>query len=188
MITSQVCLSILLFSLCTHCSWSKGSTSNVADTKCCLFFSNLNWGSTTRPIDSSWCYSGSWTGGVGSSGRGRYLTLSNLYTLYAFCMNYVMPVLWDLFIKDTLWPANLSTVERLSTLQRWKCISTIGKSIFGALKSVLCREVVYMVSFIGVFFNRGSTVYVQSHVWYAVWWGFSLKKTWQFSITPILRL
>ena len=30
-----------------------------------------------------------------------------------------------------------------------KCISTIGKSIFGALESVLCKEVVYMVSFIG---------------------------------------
>ena len=27
---------------------------------------------------------------------------------------------WGLFIKDTLGPANLSTVERLSTLQRWK--------------------------------------------------------------------
>ena len=27
---------------------------------------------------------------------------------------------WDLFIKDTLGPANMSTVERLSTLQRWK--------------------------------------------------------------------
>ena len=27
---------------------------------------------------------------------------------------------WDLFIKDTLEPANLSTVERLSTLQMWK--------------------------------------------------------------------
>ena len=25
---------------------------------------------------------------------------------------------WDLFVKDTLGPANLSTVERLSTLQR----------------------------------------------------------------------
>ena len=25
---------------------------------------------------------------------------------------------WDLFIKDTLGPANLSTVERLSTLQK----------------------------------------------------------------------
>ena len=51
--------------------------------------------------------------------------------------------------KDTLGPANLFTVERLSTLQRWKCISTIGESICGALESVLCREVVYMVSFIG---------------------------------------
>ena len=60
-----------------------------------------------------------------------------------------MKIRWDLFIKDTLGPANLSTVERLFTLQMSKCISTIGKSIFGALESVLCREVVYMVSFIG---------------------------------------
>ena len=28
-----------------------------------------------------------------------------------------------------------------------KCISTIGKSIFGALESVLCREVVYLTSY-----------------------------------------
>ena len=27
---------------------------------------------------------------------------------------------WNLFIKDTLGPVNSSTVERLSTLQRWK--------------------------------------------------------------------
>ena len=31
-----------------------------------------------------------------------------------------------------------------------KCISTIGKAIFGASESVLCREVVYMVSFSGI--------------------------------------
>ena len=54
----------------------------------------------------------------------------------------------NLFIKDTLGPGNLSAVERLSTLQRWKCISTIGKSLIGASESVLCREVVYMESFI----------------------------------------
>ena len=36
---------------------------------------------------------------------------------------------WDLFIKDTF-------------------ISTIERSIFGALERVLCTEVVYMVSFI----------------------------------------
>ena len=29
-----------------------------------------------------------------------------------------MGVQWDFFIKDTLGPANMSTVERLSTLQR----------------------------------------------------------------------
>ena len=51
--------------------------------------------------------------------------------------------------KGHIGPANLSTVERLSTLQRWKCISTIGKSTFGALECVLCREVISMVSFIG---------------------------------------
>ena len=30
----------------------------------------------------------------------------------------VLILQWDLFIKDTLGPANMSTVERLSTLQR----------------------------------------------------------------------
>ena len=75
------------------------------------------------------------------------------YIVYPFvymCLfeMHVQYIQWDLFIKDTLGPPNLSTVERLSTLQRWKCISTIRESIFGALESVLCREVVYMVSFI----------------------------------------
>ena len=37
--------------------------------------------------------------------------------------------------------------------------STTGKLNFGALESVLCREVVYMVSFFGESFNRGSTVF-----------------------------
>ena len=55
----------------------------------------------------------------------------------------------DLSIKDTLGPAILSTVERLSTLQRWKMYYYIGKSTFGALERVLCREVISMVSFIG---------------------------------------
>ena len=32
----------------------------------------------------------------------------------------VYEIQWDLFIKDTKGPANLSTVEKLSTLQRWK--------------------------------------------------------------------
>ena len=34
----------------------------------------------------------------------------------------------------------------------------MGKSIVGALESVLCSEVVYMVSLLGESFNRGSTV------------------------------
>ena len=41
----------------------------------------------------------------------------------------------------TLGQTTLPTVESLSTLQRYKGISTIGKSIYGALGSVLCREV-----------------------------------------------
>ena len=61
-------------------------------------------------------------------------------------------------MKDTLGLANMSPVERLSTLQRWKCISTIyiGKSIFLVhLKvSFVYREVLSMVSF-----NRGFTVH-----------------------------
>ena len=32
----------------------------------------------------------------------------------------IVYVQWDLSIKDTLGPANLSTVKRLSTFQRWK--------------------------------------------------------------------
>ena len=56
---------------------------------------------------------------------------------------------WNLSIKDTLGPGNLSTVERLSTLQRWKCMSTIGKSTSGVLERVLCREVISMVYFVG---------------------------------------
>ena len=55
---------------------------------------------------------------------------------------------WDLFIKDTLGPADLSTVERLSTLQRWNVSALYGKSTFGALESVLCREVISIVSYI----------------------------------------
>ena len=35
-----------------------------------------------------------------------------------WCMYLYMYIQWDLFIKDTLGPANLSTVERLSTLRR----------------------------------------------------------------------
>ena len=36
---------------------------------------------------------------------------------YTYIPIYVQ---WNLFIKDTLRPANLFTVERLSTIQRWK--------------------------------------------------------------------
>ena len=46
---------------------------------------------------------------------------------------------WNFFIKDTLklGPVNVPTVERLPLFGGGKCISTIGKSIFGALESVL---------------------------------------------------
>ena len=71
---------------------------------------------------------------------------------------------WDLFIKDTLGPANLFTVERLSTIQRWKCINTIGESMFGVLESVLCRELISMVSY-----NRCSTVTSEQHSLSPVW-------------------
>ena len=64
-------------------------------------------------------------------------------------ITYCIHIQGDLSVKDTLGLAILSTVERLSTLQRWKCISTIGKSTFGALERVLCREVISMVSIIG---------------------------------------
>ena len=59
-------------------------------------------------------------------------------------------------MKSMLGPANLSTFERLSTFWRLKHISNIGKSSFGVLDSVLCREV--FVSFVEESFNRGSTV------------------------------
>ena len=55
---------------------------------------------------------------------------------------------WDLFIKNTLGPANLSTVVHSSEVKNVH-ISTIGKSIFGALEGVLCMEVISMVFFIG---------------------------------------
>ena len=70
-------------------------------------------------------------------------------TIITSLLSHPIQLQWDLFIKDTLGPANMSTVERLSTFRGGKYISTIRKSIFGALESVLCREVVYMVSFIG---------------------------------------
>ena len=67
------------------------------------------------------------------------LCRGGLYSKYHWvCMK--LAVQWSLSIKDTLVPANLSTVERLSTPQRWRCISTIEKSTFGALGRVLCRE------------------------------------------------
>ena len=55
------------------------------------------------------------------------------------------------FLKDSLGPTNLSTVERLSTHQRYiKCISTMGKSAIGAAKVAFVRRLLYtyMVSFI----------------------------------------
>ena len=51
-----------------------------------------------------------------------------------------------LFIKDVL-GSNLSTVERLHTLQMQNCISIVGLCICSALESALCREVISMVSF-----------------------------------------
>ena len=41
----------------------------------------------------------------------------------------------------------MSTVERLSTLQRGKCISTVERHIFGSSESVLCDNfyVLYLV-------------------------------------------
>ena len=106
-----------------------------------------------------------------SSGNTLIYNIAFCATLYMYLciimhMYNMDEIQWNLFIKDTLGPANLSTVERLwlSTLQRWKCINTIGKFIFGASESVLCREVISMVSF-----NRGSTVY---SIQYTVqWWG-----------------
>ena len=59
---------------------------------------------------------------------------------------------WSLSIKDTLDPPNyiICPLYRGCTLFRGeKCISTIGKSTFGVLESVLSGEVVYMASFIG---------------------------------------
>ena len=47
----------------------------------------------------------------------------------------------------TLYKGHIGT-KPLSTLQRLKCINMIGKSIFGPLESVLCREVPSIVSFI----------------------------------------
>ena len=62
--------------------------------------------------------------------------------------------------KGHMGPGNLSTVEKLSTLQRWKGISTIGESVFGVLESVLCREVVYIiVSFIGRVLSFNSSLF-----------------------------
>ena len=40
--------------------------------------------------------------------------------VHASVLSNVYVEQWDLFIKDTLGPTNLSTVERVSTLQRWK--------------------------------------------------------------------
>ena len=60
---------------------------------------------------------------------------------------------WTLFMKDALGPAYLSTVERLSTLQRCEMYLHYRKA--HGVKSVLCREVISIVSF-----NRGATLCV----------------------------
>ena len=48
----------------------------------------------------------------------------NIYTRHEHrtitVLQHCAKLQWSLSIKDTLGPANLSTVERLSTLQRWK--------------------------------------------------------------------
>ena len=55
----------------------------------------------------------------------------------------------NLFMEDTLGPTILSTVERSSTLHRYKCLLLhYRKPIFSPSESVLCREVFSIVSFI----------------------------------------
>ena len=60
-----------------------------------------------------------------TSATGDYTTLHRIvfitpstFTITCGHKTLDYPVQWNLFIKDTLGPANLSTVERLSTLQR----------------------------------------------------------------------
>ena len=43
--------------------------------------------------------------------------------------------------KGSMGPSNLTAVERLSTLQRWKCFGTMDRSISDTSESVLYREV-----------------------------------------------
>ena len=80
--------------------------------------------------------------------RGK-LQIRIKFCLFVIITEQIALLQWDLFIKDTLGPANLSTVERLSTLRRWKMYEHYREVYFWCLKSVLCREVVYMVSYIG---------------------------------------
>ena len=79
--------------------------------------------------------------------------------MYVYTYNF--KIQWD--YSGHIGTSNLSTVERMSTLhdQKLKCNSTIRKSNFGALESILCREVLYMVSFIHRILNRGSTVHLK---------------------------
>ena len=56
-------------------------------------------------------------GGCGRKNTGCLISTSQYTPVNA---SVVYNIQWGLFIKDTLGPANLSSVERLSTLQRWK--------------------------------------------------------------------
>ena len=60
----------------------------------------------------------------------------------------------------THWDQLICPLQRGCSLFRGeKCISTIGMFIFGALESVLCREVVYMLSLFRGSLSRGTTVH-----------------------------
>ena len=53
-------------------------------------------------------------------------------------------------LQRTYWDQLICPLYRGCPLFRGeKCISTLGKSTFGALECVLCREVISMVFFIG---------------------------------------
>ena len=56
---------------------------------------------------------------------------SQTNTYFTIVITYVRTYIME-SIYDTSGQADLSTEERLSTLQRWKCISTVEKSISGA--------------------------------------------------------
>ena len=63
------------------------------------------------------------------------------------CMNIIIAQ-EDLSIKDTLGPCYFVHCREVvhSSEVHEQCISTIGKSTFGVLERVLCREVIPMVS------------------------------------------